>query len=106
MSGPKTYMHLAWQELQKHIEMEEPAEAHVYLDCNHTYTDLQAEDDLVRQVFCGMMDYLMSSIRLYQKVCVAAAGKEATLRKVATPFIEEVQARALAKAPRSKRTLY
>lgn len=44
----------------------------------------------------------MSSVALYQTVCMTATGKEATLRTVATPFIEDEPARALAKAPTAK----
>lgn len=61
-------------------------------------SDHTSKDELVKQVLYDMMDYVVSSISLYQHVCVAATGKGAILRRVATPFIEEYQARALAKS--------
>lgn len=49
-----------------------------------------------------MRYYLISSISIYHNICVTATGKEATLRNMTTPFIEEDQQRALAKAPVAK----
>lgn len=95
-------MYLAWQELKKHLDMAELAEANLYLGCKHTCIDLQSKDGLMKNVLYGMKDYLMSSVGLYQKHCMTACGKKAALRSVATPFIEEGQARALAKAPIAK----
>ena len=91
-------MDVAWKELQQYIEMEEPAEANLYLGCTPNFTEHRSENHLVRKVLYDMKDYLTTSISLDQKVCDAATGKEATLRNAATPFIEEDQALALAKA--------
>lgn len=91
VSGPKKYMDLAWKALNKHIEMEAPTGASLYIVCKRKFTDSQSAYDLVKKVLYGMNAYLMSSVALYQTVCMAAAGKGATLRTVATPFIEETR---------------
>ena len=46
-----------------------------------------------------MKDYVVSTVEAYQKVCETATGKRAALKKVATPFVEEDQLLARAKAP-------
>lgn len=90
----------------KHIETEEPAVAILYLGCKHRYSNLKTKSVLVKKVLHDMKDEVFSSVNMYQKLCIAATGKEATLRQVTTPFIEEGQARALAKAFVVKRTLH
>lgn len=106
MSGPEKCTDVAWQSIHTYIEMEDPAESKLYLGCKHTCYEHQCKAALVRNTLYAMKDYLISSIRLNQQVFVAAAGKEAMLRQVATPSIEEYQARALAKALVANRTLY
>lgn len=46
-----------------------------------------------------MTGYLSSAVEMYQLVCVTATGKATTLKPVATPFVEEYQALAVAKVP-------
>lgn len=46
-----------------------------------------------------MKDCLNSSVDLYQNVCTTATGKEATLKKVVTPCVDEDQTLTKAKMP-------
>lgn len=98
-SGPEKYMGVAWRNLQQHHEMDEPIAAPLDFGCKHRYSRFKTNDDFVRTALCDMKDYLIPTVDMYQKACVAAAGEDATLRQVVTPFIEEIQTRAIAHAP-------
>lgn len=104
MSGPEKYMGVAWTCLQQHIEMDGIDVANLYLGCKHSYSNLTSKGELVKLAIYDMKDDLIFPIDLYQKVGVAATGKAATLRIVATPPIEEDQARAIAKGNGGQRT--
>ena len=51
------------------------------------------------KVTYDMKRYLMNVVEAYQKVCQTATGKNATLKRVATPVVEEDQLAARSKAP-------
>lgn len=99
MSGLEAFMVVAWHCLKKHHGMDEPVAANVYPGCNHSYSNFKSNADLAKTVLYDRMAYLISSVNLYQKVCVDATGKEATLRNVATPFVESGHTLVVAKAP-------
>ena len=57
------------------------------------------------KVTYDMQHYLTTAVEAYQKVCITATGKRAALKTVATPFVEEDQLAARAKAPHAQRDL-
>lgn len=95
MSGPENNLALAWSKLRTHIEMDDPVPAGLYLGCNNHY---KTEKDVMKVTY-DMKHYLTTAVEAYQKVCITATGKRAALKKVATPFVEEDQLAARAKAP-------
>ena len=82
--------------------MDDPVPAGLYLGCNHHY---KKEKDVMKVTY-DMTHYLTTAVEAYQKVCITATGKRAALKKVATPFVEEDQLAAKAKALMCRGTLH
>lgn len=99
MSGPEQYMDVAWTPLHTYVDMDEPAAAGLYVGRKHREHTSDIGYDITGRVLYDMPGCVMSSSELYQEVFITATGKEATLTKVASPFVDADHAVAVARTP-------
>ena len=88
MSGPVKNLAEGWRLIRKHIKTDEPAPVGQYLGCSHKVHDVKdsAGKVVARRMEYDMEDFLSQCVTRYLEL---AGDPSRSLRRVATPFIEE-----------------
>ena len=91
MSGPKKNLAEGWRLMRAHIDLEEPAPAHLYLGCEHSFKTWPAEEGAlpIKSNAYGTREYLRTAVAKYEELVFSETGKKPTLKPVPTPFLED-----------------